>query len=379
MSRAGRKWRVAVITPRFTTVGGGERYCVETCRHLSRSPDIELTVICEQLVEPLPNIRFIEIGRREFPRFLKKKRFVKRVQKVLAKECFDLVHSHEQVPGANISSLHGTPHMTWVEQVRGKKKPSLFDRNKIELETNMLLHPACRAILPASTLVREVYEEVYDFSGKRIDLAPPGVDEQWLSTNIDVPAARQATRGQLGIGESEFVVGFVSMNWPHKGLDLLIESAQELKNKHGLEATLLVIGKGNEALYAQRAAKAGVKIVFAGIVRDGLAGLYAGCDVFALPSKWDAFAMVVAEAMAASLPVLISDKTGARDVVVEGENGFVLGLDDTSAWTEALARLAGDTALRDQMATAAGRTAATLSWKHAADTILKMYRIILEA
>lgn len=373
MSRTAKKWRVAVITPRFTTVGGGERYCVETCRRIAEAPDIELTVVCEKQVEPVPHIRFIEVGRREFPRFLKKKRFAKKVQQVLEREKFDLVHSNEQVPGAHVCSLHGTPHETWIRQVQGKGKLSWFDKNKVQLERDMLAHPDCKAILPVSTLVREIYEEAYDFSGKWVDYAPPGVDGKWLADQSSAEEARSNVRKKLNIAADEFVVGFVSMNWPHKGLDLLVEAVSKME----APATLLVVGKGNDAFYAQRAQEAGVKTVFAGVVRDGIEELYAASDVFALPSKWDAFAMVVCEAMALSLPVLISDTVGARDVVDQGVNGFVLDRSDIAAWTEHLGLLAGNCGKLQCMKRAARRTAESLSWQHPADVILKTYRDLL--
>ncbi|MEA2067815.1 MAG: glycosyltransferase family 4 protein [Verrucomicrobiota bacterium] len=379
MTTNSKPWRIAVITPRFTLVGGGERYCVETCRHLAQEPEIELTVICEELIDPLPGVRFIEIGRRDFPRFLKKGRFAKRVRAVMAREGFDLVHSHQQVPGAHVCSLHGTPHQTWVTQVKGKRRASPFDRRLVALEREMLLHPDCRAVLPVSSLVQAAYEEVYDFSEKQIHLAPPAVDEQWLAGSVPGKADRQAVRDRLGFSGTDFVVCFVSMNWPHKGLDLLIRVLGKLNQDTGSKAKLLVVGKGDEPTYAQRAKRAGVDIVFAGIVREGMFDLYAASDVFALPSKWDAFAMVVTEAMTASLPALISDCTGARDIVVDGENGYVIGLENEEAWCGALAGLMRDEPLRKRMGSAARKTAATLSWKRTADSFVEMYRKLLES
>jgi UDP-glucose:(heptosyl)LPS alpha-1,3-glucosyltransferase len=95
-------------------------------------------------------------------------------------------------------------------------------------------------------------------------------------------------------------------------------------------------------------------------------------------SRFDTFGMVVLEAMAASLPVLISDRVGARDLVREGINGSVVAAD--AAPEEIASRLALllDGSSREKMGRAARETARQNSWDAVAERVLSIYEELLE-
>lgn len=88
---------------------------------------------------------------------------------------------------------------------------------------------------------------------------------------------------------------------------------------------------------------------------------YALADVFVFPSLYDVWGLVLNEAMACGLPVIASSVAGAtRDLVVDGENGFVIDPRNEAQFTEALRRLLLDADLRRQMGQ---RAAATIQAK----------------
>ena len=64
--------------------------------------------------------------------------------------------------------------------------------------------------------------------------------------------------------------------------------------------------------------------MFAGEQVVGIEQYYNASDIFMLLSAHDTFGMVVLEAMAASLPVIISAHVGAKDIVEEGKTGFII-------------------------------------------------------
>jgi glycosyltransferase involved in cell wall biosynthesis len=97
---------------------------------------------------------------------------------------------------------------------------------------------------------------------------------------------------------------------------------------------------------------AGVRLetVMGGVAEAELAGRYAEADIFALLSRHEPWGVVVNEAAASALPLVLSERVGAAyDLLREGENGFLVPVDDADAAAEALRKLADDAELRRRM------------------------------
>jgi glycosyltransferase involved in cell wall biosynthesis len=109
--------------------------------------------------------------------------------------------------------------------------------------------------------------------------------------------------------------------------------------------------KGFDVLEAA-CAQAGVQlqIVEGGLEEEQLAQRYVDADVFALLSRQETWGVVVNEAAACGLPLLLSDRVGAAyDLLRDGENGFLVPADDVGAAAAALSKLAADRELRRRM------------------------------
>jgi glycosyltransferase involved in cell wall biosynthesis len=93
--------------------------------------------------------------------------------------------------------------------------------------------------------------------------------------------------------------------------------------------------------------------VFAGDIEwEKLVEVYVAADVFALLSEREPWAVVVNEAAACGLPLVLSDRVGAaHDLLVEGENGFLVPAGDVDAAARALRALASNAALRETQGT----------------------------
>jgi glycosyltransferase involved in cell wall biosynthesis len=92
--------------------------------------------------------------------------------------------------------------------------------------------------------------------------------------------------------------------------------------------------------------------------RHDVARVMAAADVFALPSHFEGLPMSIIEAMLCGLPVVATDIRGSREMVAEGETGFLVPPAAIGPLAAALGRLAGDAALRRRMGEA-GRARAT--------------------
>jgi glycosyltransferase involved in cell wall biosynthesis len=98
-----------------------------------------------------------------------------------------------------------------------------------------------------------------------------------------------------------------------------------------------------------RAAWADAEIVTGGLSEEELAQRYVDADVFALLSRHEPWGVVVNEAAASGLPLVLSDRVGAAyDLLRDGENGFLVPADDVHATAEAFGKLT-DPALRRRM------------------------------
>ena len=127
-----------------------------------------------------------------------------------------------------------------------------------------------------------------------------------------------------------------------------LRRAQSLPRSQHDGTVVLSVGrpvpeKGFDVLEAA-ARDAGVKLetVTGGLSENELAQRYVNADVFALLSRHEPWGVVVNEAAASSLPLVLSDRVGAAyDLLDAGENGFLVPAEDVGAAAEALRRLAG--------------------------------------
>jgi glycosyltransferase involved in cell wall biosynthesis len=172
--------------------------------------------------------------------------------------------------------------------------------------------------------------------------APYGVDNEWFALSDDVrKAARDRVRAALGVANDAVVFASSAKLISRKRPLDLVDAVARLRQR-GLHAHALFIGDGEQRGAIQRRAEAaGVPnaVSIAGFVNQReLPGWYAAADALVLPSdSRETWGLVVNEAMAAGLPVVVSDAAGCSvDLVRESENGFTYPCGDVDALAECL-------------------------------------------
>jgi glycosyltransferase involved in cell wall biosynthesis len=110
----------------------------------------------------------------------------------------------------------------------------------------------------------------------------------------------------------------------------------------------LASDRGDDMLALLRAAGLGERLRLLGYRHD-VAAILAAADIFVLPSYFEGLPMSIIEAMLTGLPVVASDISGPREQVIPGETGLLVPPRAVEPLTDALARLAGDPALRTVM------------------------------
>jgi len=220
----------------------------------------------------------------------------------------DIIHTHERIFEADIFSLHGTPLEHWAKEVLGRKRLNLFDLSCAYLDRKLINSSRCKILLPVSKLVEDCYRKYYDLSKKTIQVVHPTVSDEFVNPAPPLFDWRE----RLNTPKYAKVVLFIANNYEHKGLDLVFDALKEvLKQK---EVYLWVGGRGNIPKYKNKAKSLGIAdfVRFTGMIKENLPHLYRSADLFVLPSKFDTFGIVVVEALASGLPVIISNTTGSE-------------------------------------------------------------------
>ena len=138
--------------------------------------------------------------------------------------------------------------------------------------------------------------------------------------------------------DAMFRVSFVGLIEPWKGFHYLIEAFQNLR----LPDSELVIwgGTGSRAVrrYMDAATARTPNVILRPVeVRSvGYGNVYGDTSVLVLPSLADGFGFVVAEAMACGVPAIVTEKTGAADLIEDGVSGYIIPAGDSSAIAERL-------------------------------------------
>ena len=171
--------------------------------------------------------------------------------------------------------------------------------------------------------------------------------------------------------DDTFRVIFVGSNWIQKGLLYLLEAWKNLKLK---DAELVIAGIKQEV--GQQIIKQIMKthipnIKWGWFSRDELAAAYRNSDVMCLPSLQDGFGLVVVEAMASGIPVIVSENTGASQHVYNGREGFVVPAKSVSALETYIEALYHDRAQARKMGKRGVKMAENFTWERSEREYLK--------
>lgn len=314
---------------------------------------------------------------------------------------YDLVHANFFMSGLVAEHLKDTLGIPFVitfhalGHVRrlAQGAADAFPPERTRIET-MLMRRADRIIAECAQ-DRLDMEQLYGAAPSRITVAPCGFDPEEL---WPVPQVQARTR--LKLARDRFTILQLGRMVPRKGVDTVIQGVAMLRERHGIDALLLVVGGDHvqpdgrpnrrpdgagdpevarlQALARQLGIEA--QVCFVGQQpREALRHYYSAADVFVTTPWYEPFGITPVEAMACARPVIGSEVGGIKSTVIDGVTGFLIPSRDPRALAGRLAQLHADPALARRMGEEGLRRAYRhYTWRAVASQAAAVYAAVLD-
>lgn len=216
------------------------------------------------------------------------------------------------LPTRILSWILGLPNISSVRDVQEWMNPLQRFLDRITAPLSLVIYACSEAV--SEFLIKRV-----GISEKNIVTILNGIDVNEYKINVN----RSKKLRDLGLEVDKMVVGTVSrLHEPKKGIKYLLEASSLLQRE--IDFHLLIVGEGKDEQHLKEMAKEiGVNVTFLG-ERHDVPELLQVMDVFVLSSLYEGLPVSLLEAMASSLPVVVTRVGGMPEVVVDGKTGFIV-------------------------------------------------------
>jgi UDP-glucose:(heptosyl)LPS alpha-1,3-glucosyltransferase len=357
--------KVAIVRQRYSPYGGAERIVARALPALERA-GIEVALISRKQ-EGWAARRFLRVDPFYAGNLWRDWSFARAARKAWRREGFDLVQSHERIPGCDVYRAGDGVHRRWLELRRARAGAverlgmalNPYHAYVCRAEKAMLEHPRLRAVICNSTMVREEIRRAFRIDAEKLHVVYNGVDLEHFHPRPD-QKLRDAARAEIGCNARDMVFVFVGSGFTRKGLDAAIAAVARTAY------WLVVVGRDRVRSTGNR------RVVFVG-AKDDVRPYYAAADCFLLPTRYDPFPNTVLEAMAMGLPAIVSSRCGAAEIIDPGVNGWVCQPDDVPGIVRLLEEA---NRMNPEMRSAARATAERYGIDAMADKLAALYRTL---
>jgi len=318
--------RLAFIKKKYSVHGGAERYLQSLIKQLKQAA-FEIHIFANEW-EKEEGVVFHRVSILPLTSFLSTITFVTNVEKEMNKNTRpDCVISFERTTCQDIYRAGEGCHAEWLK-IRSYFEPwykrlsfKINPRHLSLLALEKKLFETTPLIIANSNMVREQIMHHYAVDRNRITIIYNGVDLKRFTPENRL-MWRKSLRKSLSIPENSPVVIFVGSGFERKGLNTLIDSVPFIKKP---ELKVLVIGKGSIDKYSIQAKEQSIsdKMLFLGPQRE-IEKYYAAADLFVLPTLYDPFSNATLEAMASGIPVITTKNNGVAELIMNGQEGYIL-------------------------------------------------------
>lgn len=365
--------RIAFVVHDYHRHGGHARYTAELASRFKR--DHEVHVFANTFHDPDPNgIIYHPVPAWRRSALTTILSFIL-PGTVLPHGPFDIVHA-QGLCGLrhNVATAHicqsgwyealnqSTGQLTWKQRV--------FQALVVPLERWSLAKRSTRRVIAISRRVRDDLARHY-LRRAGVPVIYHGIDVETFHPRNSA-RDRAAVRTELGLGTSDCVALFVGQL--QKGAATAIRAT-----KHVPDLRLVLVSNSDPTPDRAVAVAEGItdRVIFHPTTHQ-IDRLYAAADLFVFPTPYDAFGMVITEAMATGLPVLTTRAAGAAELITHGVDGWLT--QDAQAVdpiVEGLRTLATNPELRQRIGRAARATIEAYTWDRVAAETLAVYREVV--
>ena len=297
----------------------------------------------------------------------------------------DIVHTHASKAGVlgrkaaiscGVKTIVHTYHGHVFHSYFGKFKTHLIK----SLERNLAKKSS--GIVAISNLQKEELVKKHRIcAADKVNVIPLGFD---LSSFLqDNPTKRAQVRNDYNIEAGDVAIAIVGRLAPIKNHSFFLKVIEQLLEKGVLNIKVFIVGDGSERELIEKMSnslnkKFGKKITLTSWVFD-IATFNKGMDIICLTSDNEGTPVSLIEAQASGLPVISTDVGGVRDIVLDGESGFITKLGDIETYVEKLRLLVENEKQRVKFA-AKGRDFVTsrFNYERLAKDISAYYRELLK-
>jgi len=285
---------------------------------------------------------------------------------------FDLVHAHDWLvgeAGKQICSQMKLPLVATIHATEAGRNKGLH--SDLQRHIHSLEQELCNQatfVIGCSRYMGQEITRLFNQPTDKIIIIPNGVEPENIVFNREKPLSQDGREKNLL---------FLGRLVQEKGVQVLIKALPEIIQKAG-PVRLFIAGKGPyQQELSDLAQSLGVsdRVTFVGYVDDHERNdLLDRCDVAVIPSLYEPFGIVALEAMAAGLPVVVSDTCGLREVIEHGMDGYCAPPGDAAQLAYYITELLNNPELARHFTRRARRNVAIkYNWRQIASDTLKVY------
>jgi UDP-glucose:(heptosyl)LPS alpha-1,3-glucosyltransferase len=375
-----QRLRIAVMHRNFDPkAGGAEHYAVALVEALAQIH--EFHVFSQRIEHEHPLVTYHRV-----PQFFVRPRWLNQLLYAVfcafkTRRGFDVVHSHENTWCGDIQTVHVMPltHNLFAGKNLPQKTLQLF---KVLLSPRLLTYVlleklrfknrAGRWFVAVSAPLNQLLKYSMKCSEQNVITISPGVSVGSLLSPAQRALKQLTARARLGLPEQGRLLLWVGHDAQKKGLDTALRALSLLPNDYHL--VIAGAAKPREfwaplILGAQGARVQGRWIERGALSAEELGALYSACDLLIHPTREDTYGMVVLEAMAQGLPVIVSGAQfcGISAELTDRENALLLGSPEDAAELAGKVVLALQGLMADALSSGAQAFAQSKDWAQVAE------------